>query len=405
MPLAGIQAEIWTRSPIRIFGGDDLRIDSIFLTPLLLGVVHWRAAFAHYAKVKSSFWLKRTMAQIAHKLFLLILSLGYLPELYAAQIVQKSTTPSFSKIRISQSAVNTRSAVLWIAQGQSFFAKNGLDVETIYLRSSNLQMAAMATGDVQIGSSGGAPVLSAVSGGQDLKIVATPGNRLAYDIVVRPEIKEPKDLRNKRFGVTNIGGTTWMAALLALEHMGLDQRRDQIKINAIGNQTILAQAIEAGTIDATLLDPFLSRRLKQKGLPTLTELYRAEIPFVNTSVVVNGAFLKQRPDAVENVLKSLIEAQAFIASPNNKAAVIKTVMQHMQIADPTLAEEGYQDLMFGIEKKPYPSSDSLRNVQRIMALLNPKVGSVKVEEIIDNRFIRKLDETGFIDSAYSGNKK
>jgi len=80
-------------------------------------------------------------------------------------------------------------------------------------------------------------------------------------------------------------------------------------------------------------------------------------------------------------------------------------MHHMQITDPTLAEEGYHDLMFAIEKKPYPSSDSLRNVQRIMALLNPKVGNVKVEEIIDNRFIRKLDESGFIDSAYAEGKK
>ena len=54
-------------------------------------------------------------------------------------------------------------------------------------------------------------------------------------------------------------------------------------INAIGNQTILAQAIEAGNIDATLLDPFLSRRMKQKGLTVLVELQRAKIPFVNTS--------------------------------------------------------------------------------------------------------------------------
>src|SRR5215510_10939072 len=64
--------------------------------------------------------------------------------------------PPLTKVRVSQSAVNTRSAVLWIAKGQGFFAKHGLDVETIYLRSSNLQMAAMATGDVQFGSSGGA---------------------------------------------------------------------------------------------------------------------------------------------------------------------------------------------------------------------------------------------------------
>ena len=71
-----------------------------------------------------------------------------------------STTakPAVTKLRMSQSAVNTRSAVLWIAKGQGSFAKYGLDVETIYLRSSNLQMTAMATGEVQFGSSGGAPV-------------------------------------------------------------------------------------------------------------------------------------------------------------------------------------------------------------------------------------------------------
>ena len=64
-----------------------------------------------------------------------------------------------------------------------------------------------------------------------------------------------------------------------------------------------------------------------------------------------------------------------------------------------MAEEGYQDLLFGIEKRPYPSAESLRNVQRIMAMLNPKVVTVKVEEIIDSRFIRKLDENGFIVGA------
>jgi len=77
----------------------------------------------------------------------------------------------------------------------------------------------------------------------------------------------------------------------------------------------------------------------------------------------------------------------------------------MQMTDTTMAEEGYQDLLLGVEKKPYPSSDSLRNVQRIMPLLNQKVGNVKVEEIIDSRFIRQLDENGFIDNTYAGSKR
>ena len=319
----------------------------------------------------------------------------------AAQVAPKSARPSLTKIRISQSAVNTRSAILWIAQGQGLFAKNGLEVETIYLRSSNLQMAAMATGDVQFASSGGAPVLSAVSGGQDLKIVASPSNRLAYDVVVRPEIREARDLRGKRFGVTNIGGTTWMAAILALEHLGLDYQRDQIRINALGNQTILAQAVEAGNIDATLLDPFLSRRLKQKGLSVLIDLYRAKIPFINTSLIVNGTYLKENPEIVESVLKSILEAQAFVAAAANKYSVLQTMARQMKITDPTILEEGYQEILVGFEKKPYPSIDGLRNIQRMMNSLNPKVTRLKAEDIIESRFVRKLDESGYIDNLFA----
>ncbi|HEY7217248.1 MAG TPA: ABC transporter substrate-binding protein [Candidatus Binatia bacterium] len=319
--------------------------------------------------------------------------------LYAAA-APTTAKPAPTKLRISQSAVNARSAVLWIAQGQGIFAKYGVEVETIYLRSSNLQMAALATGDVQIASSGGAPVLSAVSGGQDLKIVASPSNRLAYDVVVRPEIREAKDLRGKRFGVTNIGGTTWMAAVLALEYLGLDPARDQVRINAIGNQTVLAQAIEAGNIDATLLDPFLSRRMKQKGLPVLVELQRARIPFVNTSVIVGGSYLRDHFDVVENVIKSLLEAQAFITSPAHGNVVIQTMMRHMKLNDTAILDEGYQDLLVGFEKKPYGSVDALRNIQRIMGSLNPRVSRIKVDEIIDNRIVRKLDDSGFIDGLY-----
>jgi sulfonate transport system substrate-binding protein len=218
---------------------------------------------------------------------------------------------------------------------------------------------------------------------------------------VRPEIKEAKDLRGKRFGVTNIGGTTWMATYLTLEHLGLDATRDHISINGLGNQTILAQAVESGNIDATLLDPFLSRGPKSKGLQVLVDLYRAKIPFMTGTVAVSGNYLREQPEVVEAVLKALIEAQAFVAAPANRSAVLQTMSRHMKLTSPALLEDGYQDLQVGVEKKPYAQVDGLRNIQRMMATLNPKVKNIRVEDLIDNRFIRKLDESGYIDGLYS----
>jgi len=331
--------------------------------------------------------------------FCLLLAIAGAP-LHAAQPSTKSAKLPTAKLRISQSAVSARSTVLWIAHELGMFAKHGIDMEVVFLRSSPLQMTALATGEVHFASSGGSPLLSAVAGGQDLKIVAAPGNRLSYDLVVRPEIKEPKDLRGKRFGVTNIGGTTWMAAYLTLEYLGLEATRDQVRINGLGNQTLLAQAIEAGNIDATLLDPFLSRRTKQKGLPVLIELFRAKIPFMSTVFAVSGGFLRDQPDSVEAVLKALFEAQAYITQPAHRQVVMQTMGRHMKLNDLAALDENYQDLLVGLEKKPYGAVESLRNIQRMMATLNPNVARAKVEEIIDNRIVRKLDESGFIDGLY-----
>ena len=36
-----------------------------------------------------------------------------------------------------------------------------------------------------------------------------------------------------------------------------------------------------------------------------------------------------------------------------------------------------------------------------MRLRSPKVGQIKIEDVNDNRIIRKLDESGFIDRAYA----
>jgi hypothetical protein len=53
------------------------------------------------------------------------------------------------------------------------------------------------------------------------------------------------------------------------------------------------------------------------------------------------------------------------------------------------------------QSQPYPSLDGLRNAQRLMAQQNPKIAALKVEELTDARFVRKLDESGFIDRLYA----
>ena len=51
-------------------------------------------------------------------------------------------------------------------------------------------------------------------------------------------------------------------------------------------------------------------------------------------------------------------------------------------------------------RKPYASIAAMQNMQRVMALNDPKVLNVKIEDLADDRFVRKLDESGAIDRLY-----
>jgi ABC-type nitrate/sulfonate/bicarbonate transport system substrate-binding protein len=117
-------------------------------------------------------------------------------------------------------------------------------------------------------------------------------------------------------------------------------------------------------------------------------------------MIVPHLFLQKHPDIVEGYLKAEIDALAFALGPKNKPVVIKTFMKRLRV-DSAAAEEGYQDLLRGVDRKPFPSLEGMRNVQRLMKLRSPKVGEIKVEDVIDNRIMRKLDESGFIDRAYA----
>lgn len=293
-----------------------------------------------------------------------------------------------------------RALPFWLAQELGLFQKYGVDVEPVFIRGAPILVAGLASGDVQVGSTGGSATLAAVAGGQDLKIIATFGSRNNFDLMSQPSIKRPEDLRGKRIGLTSIGGTTWMALLLWLEHFGLDVQRDKMQLQVMGEQALTVQSLENGGVNAAVLDGIFSRRLKPKGFNTLGEYSDLKHQFVSQALVVQRSFLQQRSDTLENLLKAEIEAVAYILAPKNKPVAIKTLMRRMKV-DAAAAEEGYLELLRVLERKPYPTVESLVHVQRLMKVQNPKIGEVKLDEINDTRLVKKLDGSGFIDKAFA----
>jgi hypothetical protein len=103
---------------------------------------------------------------------------------------------------------------------------------------------------------------------------------------------------------------------------------------------------------------------------------------------------------MEGFMKAMLEGMAFVLSPVNKAATLKILQRRLRVNEKE-AEEGFVDIAIGMDKKPYPSMDGLRNIQRLMKLRNPKIGNARVEDLVDDKILRRLDESGFIDKLFA----
>jgi hypothetical protein len=92
----------------------------------------------------------------------------------------------------------------------------------------------------------------------------------------------------------------------------------------------------------------------------------------------------------------VIEGAAFCLSPTQKPITLKILQKYLRISEKD-AEEGYKDMVTGLDRKPYANPAGVTNVIRLMKRSNPKVETVKPENLIDDRFMKKLDQSGFID--------
>ena len=304
-----------------------------------------------------------------------------------------------TKITVGYAAISPRTTPLIIAQEQGLFAKHGIEARLVLIKGAPILVASLISGDIEVGYTGGTAVVGAASQGVYLKILASVSSTLTHTLMASPNIKTAENLRGKSFGIQSIGGSTWMHTMLALEHVGLDPKRDNINLLIIGDSVLIGQALEAGRVDAAVLDGTLVRRLKSKGFSAIADLQPARIPMLNQAIVVSQDYVQKRSEIAERILMTLVESLAFSLAPANKSIVIKTMMRRFQISDPAVAEEGYQDYLTSVERKPIPSLEALRNIRRLMAVQNPKVAGVKVEELVDSRFVRKLDESGFIEKV------
>jgi ABC-type nitrate/sulfonate/bicarbonate transport system substrate-binding protein len=213
------------------------------------------------------------------------------------------------------------------------FEANGLQAEIIQIRSQ-IAYPALSSGEVQYVAGVGPASVSATLRGMPSRAVWFATEELIYSLMARPEFQNVKDLRNKKIGLTGIGGTSHVSLQVALEAAG-ENPKNFVYIGLGGSQQL--PALEAGTIEAALLSPPALYFAKKRGFRDLLDVgSRVKMPLGGLTVMVST--LRNRSDELKRMIKSLQSAKQEILKSREKSVSLTSSFLKL---DRDVAEDTY----------------------------------------------------------------
>jgi ABC-type nitrate/sulfonate/bicarbonate transport system substrate-binding protein len=291
--------------------------------------------------------------------------------------------------------------------------RHGLDVDFDKIISRSDAHELVPKGEVEFVSGNHVSTYAARARGDTWVYLGQTVSKNNLTLVTRPGIGIEKlsDVRKRKFGSRgrHPGLNTW----LYLKQSGLDPDADQVEIieeqrieAPDGTKTVkrkgLLEMVADGDVDACFVNEPRREFAKRRGLRLIDIPPQPMVFFMTVSSSMK--MVRERPDVVERVLKSVLEGIAYFKI--NREAAIKILMaKHKKEGDldRDAAEKLYDDLAPRLEPKLYPGLDAISNVYLEALKQDEKNGDARRIHPLalwDFHFLRTIDDSGFIKNLY-----
>jgi hypothetical protein len=161
-------------------------------------------------------------------------------------------------------------------------------------------------------------------------------------------------------------------------------------------------ALEQKGLDGAMLQRLATKIMLSKGYFSLLNLNQAKIPYQNTVLAAKRDFVTGRSKIGESFTRAVVEGYAYTFKKENKQAVKEVIARNLRLRSADEAEDFYLEALEELDRKPYPTVEGTKTVVKYVAEQNPKVASVKAEDMIDARWLKALDNEGFFERVYGG---
>lgn len=272
---------------------------------------------------------------------------------------------------------------LFVAVHRGFFKDEGLDIELPRLAPSLAHNALMA-GEVHyhgLADSG----LRLAARGLPLKAIFYGADRPMYYLVAQKDIRSVAELRGKRIGVSQFGGTSDLSARLALRHYGVEPEKDAILIQ-IGAEGIRMAALRAGSVSAIIVPVPAVAVLRREGFNEVSFVGDV-VEFASNGYTTTEQRIRENPQEVKRVVRAIYRGLRY--AKENPEGTIDIIQREWKV-DREIAKGSYQAIVKALNEDGIIGEKQLKIHFDLIRKSDKNIGEIPVEKVVDFRLLREV---------------
>jgi NitT/TauT family transport system substrate-binding protein len=239
-------------------------------------------------------------------------------------------------------------APIVIAIEKGFFRAQGVTGEFQPLRGGPDLVKAVVSGQLQVGATGATDVPVFRATGVPIRFIASQVDGNHFTLNVTQAVTKLADLKGKSIGVTRVGATTWIFAMMLAKQQGWVPEKD-VTVVGLGGLDAQLAALTRGEIAAFIWGDGGAVTELQGKSKILLRLDSVTPKWISQAYYATDGYINGNKDTLHRTLKGLFQAARFIRENPGEAAAIasktlqwpeEAVARAQKVSGPLLSKDG-----------------------------------------------------------------
>ncbi|HEY1372415.1 MAG TPA: ABC transporter substrate-binding protein [Candidatus Binatia bacterium] len=283
---------------------------------------------------------------------------------------------------------------LIVTERAGIFAKHGLDVKTRIMGGAKGVVKGLMEGEILFGNLAAPALLRAGVEGKADVLFLTGGINQQF-LVARTRFRRRGELDGARIGFLGDGGLNDLLVRFIIERFDAQGiRASAVQLSRSGERG--AAPLFDGSCDALVMTPPEAVEAKLRGCPFLVDFAEFGFNYALGGIAARRGTVEQSPDLARAFVTAYVEGMHRYRT--DREFTIRVQQEYSGIDDRAVAEGTYDLTRPGMPELPYPVVDALCEALKMMSCDLPAAAAADPRSFVDDRFVRELDESGFVRS-------